>query len=153
MKFKIIYEKPLLSSCSYLCDVNTTKDGIKLMLMIYDLLSDGEMQFEVSIDGDSENNGWSLGKTNDGYLFHLMCERSGNGFEVGYGNIYSYKVGNDTTMLEWPYVEFGEIPKNCFISKEKAHSLLLELYKSDANEEDFVFEYSDEHWQLVSWAE
>jgi hypothetical protein len=136
---------------SYLLHVSTTKDGIAGMRLLFDVLSESPTRFNIDVTDDTgATNGWGLEKTADGFLFQLIGMTPVNGFQKGDGAIYSYKIGEDGELLDWPSVEFEKIPKRCFLTKEQVEPLVDKLFRSDTPEESGGFAFDPECWEIVS---
>ena len=58
---------------SYLLRVATPRDGIEGMKMLFDLLADTSVRFDIGVIDDAGScNAWGLEKTENGILFHLV---------------------------------------------------------------------------------
>ena len=147
----MIFKFVELNKCSYPIQVKSLKDGIVALRMVFEQFESVDTDYVAHIiDENVKSNGWGIEKYKDGYLFLFICMNPANGFKLGNGSIYAYKRGNNTELVDWPAVEFGEIPRHCFLSYPDVENLILELYKTANPESSNLLRYDKNNWDIIS---
>jgi hypothetical protein len=139
---------------SYLIHVASTKDGIAIMDMVFDLLHASAQDFTVTVnDANNVENGWSIQKIGERFLFQLLLVSPRSGFDKKHGAVYAYKVGFDPEKIDWPGVEFGKLPRHCLLSANDVGPLVGKLRRADSPGKTAGFVFNSTDWDILSSAE
>ena len=133
----------------------TFYDAIEAMSLLFYLTEKFDEEFGMYINVDASRGGpsgssWAIYRGEMGYLFTLTVDEPVSGFGGHLvGNAYAYKVSDDPELVDHPSIENFEVPRHCFIDRETALDLLLQLRESDDPDGAGGFVFDPVHWQPV----
>jgi hypothetical protein len=146
----MIFDVTIDHSRSYSLHVSSIKDGIVGLCLVFDLLGESGVDFKASIgDEHCSDNGWAIEKTRHGFLLLFTCFTPMNGFRGG-GTLYAYKSGNQPNLVDWPYVEFFELPKHCFLTGPTIAPVIRAICQAESPSRTAGFIYDPSYWETVS---